>query len=166
MPSAVPDPSAPPTSMRRGRAVHAGVVLCCVAVLAGACASSTGSRSAPTGTRKILSIVAGENFWGSIVGQLAGRAATVTSIVSDPNADPHTYESSSNGARTFADADYVVLNGAGYDTWAQKLISANPSTKRTVLTIADLLGKKEGSNPHFWYDPEYVTRVADRWESK
>ena len=53
--------------------------------------------------------------------ELAGKAGHVTSVVTDPNADPHDYESSSGTARAFADADYVVVNGAGYDTWADKL---------------------------------------------
>jgi zinc/manganese transport system substrate-binding protein len=109
--------------------------------------------------------VAGENFWGSIVSQLAGKAANVTSIVTDPNADPHDYESSSDDARAFARADYVVLNGAGYDGWATKLLSGNPSARRKVLSVADLLGKKEGDNPHFWYNPEFVSRVVDRVEA-
>jgi zinc/manganese transport system substrate-binding protein len=109
--------------------------------------------------------VAAENFWGSIVGQLAGRTASVTSIVTDPNADPHTFESSSDDARAFAQADYVIVNGAGYDGWAQQLLSANPKAKRRVLTVAGLLGKKEGDNPHFWYDPDYVTAVVNRIEA-
>jgi zinc/manganese transport system substrate-binding protein len=109
--------------------------------------------------------VAGENFWGSIVSQLAGKAGSVTSIVTDPNADPHDYESSSDDARAFADADYVVLNGAGYDSWATKLLSGNPSSKRKVLNVADLLGKKEGDNPHFWYAPDFVSRVTEQVES-
>ncbi|MDQ1419066.1 MAG: hypothetical protein QOJ52_1028, partial [Acidimicrobiaceae bacterium] len=71
--------------------------------------------------------MAGENFWGSIVSQLAGRTGTVTSVMSNPGADPHNYESSSSNARAFADADYVVLNGAGYDAWGDKLLNANPS---------------------------------------
>jgi len=112
-----------------------------------------------------LHVVAAENFWGSIVAQLAGRTATVTSIVTDPNADPHTYESSSNDARAFADADYVIVNGAGYDGWAQQLLSANPKAKRRVLTVAEMLGKKEGDNPHFWYDPDDVTAVVNRMEA-
>jgi zinc/manganese transport system substrate-binding protein len=107
-------------------------------------------------------IVAGENFWGSIVSQLAGRVASVTSVVIDPNADPHSHQSSAANARAFADADYVVLNGAGYDSWAGRLIKGNPNSKRKVLTVADLLGKKDGDNPHFWYDPDAVTKVADR----
>jgi zinc/manganese transport system substrate-binding protein len=82
--------------------------------------------------------------------------------VSDPNADPHEYESSTNDARAFADAGLVILNGAGYDDWGQKLLAANPSSHRQVLTVADLLGKKAGDNPHFWYNPAFVIRVADQ----
>jgi zinc/manganese transport system substrate-binding protein len=155
---------------RRRRAVGATGLLACAALVVGACSSSTKSSSstgspgattvaAPT---KVLNIVAGQNFWGSIVTQLAGNAGKVTSVVTDPNADPHNYESSSDDARAFANADYVVLNGAGYDAWGDKLIAGNPNAKRKVFTVADLLGKKEGDNPHFWYNPDYVTKVADQ----
>jgi zinc/manganese transport system substrate-binding protein len=109
-----------------------------------------------------VKVVAAENFWGSIAAQLGGSKANVQSVVSDPNADPHEYESSTNDARAFADAALVILNGAGYDDWGQKLLAANPSSYRQVLTAAVLLGKKAGDNPHFWYDPDYVNRVADR----
>ena len=127
-------------------------------VLVAAC-SPAASGGGGSGTVKV---VAGENFWGSIASQLGGSHATVQSVVSDPNADPHEYESSSNDARAFAEADLVLLNGAGYDAWGAKLLGANPSTHRQVVTVADLLGKKEGDNAHFWYGPEYVTRVADK----
>ena len=120
-----------------------------------------GGAGAPATT---LNIVAGENFWGSIVGQLAGKAGKVTSIVTDPNADPHDYQTSADAARAFANADYVVLNGAGYDAWADQLLAANPSSKRKVLTVASLLGKKEGDNPHFWYGPGYVTATVNQVE--
>jgi zinc/manganese transport system substrate-binding protein len=114
---------------------------------------------APSG---LVNVVAAENFWGSIAAQLGGSKANVQSVVSDPNADPHEYESSTNDARAFADAALVILNGAGYDDWGQRLLAANPSSHRQVLTVAVLLGKKAGDNPHFWYDPDYVMRVADR----
>jgi zinc/manganese transport system substrate-binding protein len=134
----------------------------CVAVLGGACSATTGSSTTAGARTRTLHIVVGENFWGSIVSQLSGAAGQVTSIVTDPNVDPHNFESSADNARAFADADYVVLNGAGYDGWADRLINGNPSPRRTVLTIAELLGKKDGDNPHFWYQPDYVARVADR----
>jgi zinc/manganese transport system substrate-binding protein len=134
------------------------VWLLLVAVLAiGACGGP--SPVASTGSIKV---VAGQNFWGSIAAQLGGSKASVQSVVSDPNADPHEYETNTNDARAFADANFVILNGAGYDAWATKLLSSNPSSHRTVLIAADLLGKKAGDNPHFWYNPDYVTRIADQ----
>jgi zinc/manganese transport system substrate-binding protein len=136
------------------------VIWAVVAVLALATSACGGSTpSAPTGA---LKVVAGQNFWGSIATQLGGSKANVQSVVTDPNADPHEYESSTNDARAFADADFVILNGAGYDDWATRLLAANPSSHRTVLVAADLLGKKAGDNPHLWYNPDYVTRMADQ----
>ena len=87
---------------------------------------------------------------------------SVTSIVTNPNADPHDYESSPQDARAFATADYVILNGAGYDAWGAKLLSVNPNANRKVFTVADLLNNKAGDNPHFWYNPDWVEQVADR----
>ena len=107
----------------------------------------------------VIQVVAGENFWGSIAAQLGGVHASVISIVTDFNADPHEFETNTADALDFAHANYVILNGAGYDTWGQKLLDANPSTGRKVLNVADLLGKTEGDNPHFWYDPDYVQQV-------
>ena len=85
----------------------------------------------------------------------------MTSTVTNPSTDAHDYESSALDARAFATADYVILNGAGYDDWGQKLLSANPSQTRKVFTVAELLNKKAGDNPHFWYNPDWVDRVAD-----
>jgi zinc/manganese transport system substrate-binding protein len=110
----------------------------------------------------VLQVVAGQNFWGSIASQLGGTKANVQSVVTDPNADPHEYESNTNDARAIATANLVILNGAGYDNWGQKLLDASPNQNRKVLNVADLLGKKSGDNPHFWYNPAYVIQVADK----
>jgi zinc/manganese transport system substrate-binding protein len=131
-----------------------GVVL---ALAASACGPGTVGT-----TPGLINVVAGENFWGSIAGQLGGSRVSVHSVVTDPNADPHEYESSTEDARAFAEADLVVLNGAGYDDWGQKLLDANSSSHRQVLNIAQLLGRKPGDNPHFWYNPDYVMTVADK----
>jgi zinc/manganese transport system substrate-binding protein len=127
-----------------------------------ACAGCGPGSTAAAGLGATVPVVAVENFWGSIVGQLGGNHVSVTSIVTDPNADPHDYQSSAGAARALATAQYVIVNGAGYDSWAAALIAANQSSNRTVLTVADLLGKKQGDNPHFWYSPAYVEKVADR----
>ena len=103
-----------------------------------------------------------ENFWGSIATQLAGDKVCVRSIIVSPDTDPHAYEAKPSDARLIAGARYVILNGAGYDPWAPKLLDANPVAGRTVLTVADLVGKRVGDNPHLWYSPEYVGKVIDR----
>jgi zinc/manganese transport system substrate-binding protein len=128
-----------------------------LSIVAAACGAPAGGSSTST-----LQVIAGENFWGSIAAQLGGSRVSVTSIVTNPNTDPHEYESSATDARAFATSDYVILNGAGYDDWGQKLLSANPSSNRRVFTVADLLQKKPGDNPHFWYNPDWVEKVADR----
>ena len=121
-------------------------------------------NSVATNTTKTIQIVAAENFWGSLVSQIGGTHVKVLSIVSDPNADPHEYESNAENARAFAMADYIVINGAGYDDWAEKLIGAGTKPNSKVLNVADLLGKKEGDNPHFWYGPEYVNQTIKQME--
>src|SRR5260370_9735937 len=130
--------------------------------LVSALLASCGALAAGGSGTGTLQVIAGENFWGSVAAQLGGSHVSVTSIVINPNTDPHEYESSATDARAFATADYVILNGAGYDDWGQKLLAGNPSSSRKVFTVADLLQKKAGDNPHFWYNPDWVDRVADR----
>jgi zinc/manganese transport system substrate-binding protein len=133
-----------------------------VGTLLSALLAACGAPPAGAGSGKTLQVIAGENFWGSIAAQLGGSHVSVTSIVTNPNTDPHEYESSATDARAFATADDVILNGAGYDDWGQKLLSGNPSQSRKVFTVAGLLNKKAGDNPHFWYNPDWVDKVADR----
>jgi zinc/manganese transport system substrate-binding protein len=108
-----------------------------------------------------LSVVAAENFWGSIAAQLGGSKVTVVSIISNPETDPHSYEPTPADARTMAQAGMVLYNGIGYDPWVQKLLSANPVAGRAVLDVGDLVGIKPGGNPHRWYSPADVGAVID-----
>jgi zinc/manganese transport system substrate-binding protein len=137
------------------RSLRRAATLACLALLAAACGGSSSARSGA------INVVAGESFWGSIATQLGGQKVNVQSVVTDPNADPHEYETSTNDARAFADANLVILNGAGYDDWGKKLLDANPNAQRQVLDVAQLLGRKVGDNPHFWYQPDFVVKVAD-----
>jgi len=125
--------------------------------------SACGLSQSPTGSfHRDVQVVAAENFWGSIAAQIGGDHATVTSIISNPQTDPHDYDPTPQDARILAQANYVIVNGAGYDAWAAKLLAANPAAARTVLTVGDLVGKKEGDNPHLWYSPAYVEQVIAR----
>ena len=139
------------------------VGLALLTLVLAACGGSTGpSSSTGQASGGRLSIVAAEDVWGSIASQLGGSRVSVRSIVTDPNADPHEYESDPSDARAVATADYVILNGAGYDGWAERLLAANPSSRRRVLVVARLVGRREGDNPHVWYDPAAVEKAADR----
>jgi zinc/manganese transport system substrate-binding protein len=106
-----------------------------------------------------IQVIAAENFWGSIAAQLGGARVHVVSVISNPATDPHSYEPTAADARTFAGAKLVIVNGVGYDPWAQKLIDANPVSGRIVLTVGDVVGIKPGGNPHRWYSPTNVRQV-------
>jgi zinc/manganese transport system substrate-binding protein len=109
-----------------------------------------------------IQVVAAENFWGSIAAQVGGDHVQVTSIIVNPNTDPHDYEATPADARTVAGAGYVIFNGVGYDPWVRQLLDANPVNGRKELEIGKFLGKQEGDNPHFWYNPDYVTQVTNQ----
>ena len=109
-----------------------------------------------------VQVVAAENFWGSLAQQLGGNRAQVSSIITNPSTDPHDYEPTSENARTMAGAQLAIVNGIGYDQWAPKLLAANPVSGRIVLTVGDLLGLKQGDNPHQWYSPAAVQRVISQ----
>jgi zinc/manganese transport system substrate-binding protein len=145
------------------RARAALVVVGLLVAVGASRAPAAGAASAsPTRSRTRINVVAAENFWGSIVKQLVGPHATVTSIITNPATDPHSYEATPSDSRTIAGAQYVVVNGLGYDPWAQKALDANPSSDRKVLVVGDLLGLKDGDNPHQWYSPDSVQRFIDR----
>ena len=105
-------------------------------------------------------VVAAENFWGSIAAQLAGTRATVTSIIVNPETDPHSYQPSASDARTIANSNMAIVNGVGYDEWARQLLAASASPSRVVLDVGQLLHLPEGSNPHRWYFPADVLAVV------
>lgn len=107
-----------------------------------------------------ISIVAAENFYGDVAQQLAGSFASVTSILSNPDQDPHLFEASPSVARSIAGARVVIYNGADYDPWMGKLLSASPRPQRQAIVVADLVHKKSGDNPHIWYDPSTMPALA------
>ena len=116
---------------------------------------SQGSSCGESGTR-LVQVVAAENFWGSLISQLGGSHVNVTSIVSDPNVDPHEYESNAANAKAITNAQLVVVNGAGYDAWALDIISAENTPNQRVLNVQQVLKQPVTANPHFWYSPYYV----------
>jgi zinc/manganese transport system substrate-binding protein len=111
-----------------------------------------------------IKVVAGENFWGSLVSQMGGNLTSVLSIVSDPNADPHEYEANASDAAAIGAANFVIVNGVGYDDWALQLIQASDTSGQEVLNVGVLNGVSVTGgivtgNPHQWYNPLYVNHT-------
>ncbi len=129
-------------------------------------AASTTSTIQPNSSNPManhkIQIVAAENFWGSLMQQIGGNRVNVTSIVTDPNADPHEYEASPVAAEEIANAKLVIVNGVGYDDWALKLLSAGTNPNRAVLNVGQLVGVENGSNPHLWYNPAFVNKTVNQ----
>jgi zinc/manganese transport system substrate-binding protein len=129
--------------------------------VAGILAGCGAGPSDPTKGSRVVRVVAAENVWGDVVAQIGGRHASVSSIISDPRADPHLYASNPRDAARLAQANLVVVNGLGYDDFARKLLAAASSSKRRVLTIADVVRPSGGDrNPHLWYDSPRLPAVA------
>ncbi|WP_027810964.1 metal ABC transporter solute-binding protein [Burkholderia cenocepacia] len=107
-----------------------------------------------------VNVVAAENFYGDVASQIGGRHVAVTSILSNPDQDPHLFEASPKTARALQHAQVVIYNGADYDPWMGKLLGASKQAKRATIVVADLVGKKAGDNPHLWYDPATMPAAA------
>lgn len=107
-----------------------------------------------------VSVVAAENFYGDVAQQVGGPGLKVTSILTNPDEDPHLFEASASTARALADARLVVYNGVDYDPWMTNLLAASKAEARTVIVAADLVHHKSGDNPHLWYDPGTMPAVA------
>jgi len=149
----------------------AKVIIAVIAVLAivGGTAAEILTSAAPTkpgsSPGSPIPVVAAENFWGSLISQLGGTQTSVTSIVTDPNTDPHEYEANTSDAVAITNAQLVIVNGVGYDDWALDLISADDTPNQIVLNVGDLNGVTVGGgivsgNPHMWYNPVYVNRTV------
>jgi len=108
-----------------------------------------------------IAVVAAEDFWGSIARQLGGEQVDVKSIIDDPETHAHDYEPKPSDGAAFATAKVAIVNGIGYDPWADDLLKANPSSGRKLVNVGGVVGIKEGGNPHQWYSPRSVDRVVD-----
>jgi zinc/manganese transport system substrate-binding protein len=106
-------------------------------------------------------VVASTNVYGDIVRQIGGSHVVVTSVLTDPNADPHLFEPGTANGLAVARARLVIENGLSYDSFMARLERSAPSGERRVLTIADVLGVHGAdANPHLWYDVPALPRIA------
>ena len=130
--------------------------------------SSTGTSSTtPSGQTSStagaapVNVVASTNVWADIAKQVGGGHVNVTSIMSDPNADPHEFEADAKTAAALSKAQFVIENGLGYDDFMDKLLAASPNSSRVVLNAADVMQiAGPDANPHIWYEIAKIPAVA------
>jgi zinc/manganese transport system substrate-binding protein len=125
-----------------------------------ACSGTSAAQSNAASASATISIVAAENFYGDIARQLGAGHVSVMSMLSDPNVDPHEYESSVQDAVAVSQAQLVVENGADYDTWMDKQLAASPNPNRIVLIAASAATHPLTDNPHVWYSIDNIQAIA------
>jgi zinc/manganese transport system substrate-binding protein len=129
------------------------------ALIATGCTISGATATASSAT--VINAIGAENEYANVLGQIGGRYVHVSSILNNPNTDPHTFEASPQIAQEVSSADLIVQNGVGYDSWITRIESASPNAKRKVIVVQKLLGLPDSTpNPHLWYDPATMPAVA------
>ena len=133
----------------------------------GSSGSSTKSSDASgKGSTATVKVVASTDVYGDIVRQIAGKSADITSIIDNPDADPHSYEADTQNQLALSKADIVVENGGGYDDFMDTMLKASHNKAATVLNVVDISGKtapKGGElNEHVWYDFPTMTKLTDK----
>lgn len=131
--------------------------LVAVLLLVSACGSAS---LAPNSSPGKLKVVAAENFYGDIARQLGGEHITVTSILADPQVDPHTYQSNVQTGLAVSQANLVIANGGGYDDWMDQILSGSPSSSRLLLKAFDIAPYHLPDNEHVWYSFADTVAIA------
>jgi zinc/manganese transport system substrate-binding protein len=133
-----------------------------VATIVAAC---SGGATAATGGR--IAAIGAENEYADVISQIGGQYVQVSAIMSNPNTDPHTFEASPSIARQVSSAQLAVQNGIGYDGFMNSIENAAPGSDRQVIDASQLLGLPDStSNPHLWYNPATMPKVADAIAAK
>ena len=101
-------------------AVQAALGLAAIGLVSG-CGSASFVVRAGT-----IAVVAAENQYGNVAAQVGGQYVSVTSVESNPNTDPHSYEVSPDVAQEIGGAQVIIQNGIGYDDFMTKIEAASP----------------------------------------
>ncbi|GGF19669.1 metal ABC transporter solute-binding protein, Zn/Mn family [Subtercola lobariae] len=123
--------------------------------------AQTNSGAAP------IQIVASINVYGDIAAQIGGSEVSVTSIIDDPDKDPHDYQADAQNQLALSKAQIVIENGGGYDDFVGAMLSSAKNTEATVLNAADISGFDQNPasgefNEHLWYDMPTVSKVVEQ----
>ncbi len=151
------DPKSPVPASRKRWKGAAPLAIASVAVLLTAC----GSGAQASSKSGVISAIGAENEYANVLGQIGGRFVQVSSILNNPNTDPHTFESSPGVAAEVSAAQLIIQNGVGYDSFMNKIESGSPNSARKIIVVQNLLGLPNSTpNPHLWYNPKTMPAAA------
>ena len=123
--------------------------------------AATAGPIAPVNSGPAIAVLGTENFYADLLARVGGARVKASSLLNDPNADPHEFEASPRAAQAVADSKLVIVNGVGFDDFMDKLLAASPRPDRVVIDVQNLLGRRDDENAHVWYDPVTMPKVAD-----
>jgi zinc/manganese transport system substrate-binding protein len=145
----------------RGRWPVTVMLLAVAAALTATLAAAGSSGAAAAAASGKIVAVGAESQYADVISQVGGRYVQTSAVMSNPSTDPHSFEASIAVAREVSSARLVVQNGLGYDAFMNTIESAAPGSGRTVIDVQHLLKLPDGTpNPHLWYDPATMPRVA------
>ncbi len=133
------------------------VSLAVVALSLAACAT-------PTVNDGRVRVVASTNVYGDIARTIGGGKVDVTSIISDPSQDPHSFEANAHVQLALSKATVIIENGGGYDDWVGTLLRGANNPGAVVLNATTISGYDAGVgfNEHLWYDFPTVRKVVEQ----
>jgi zinc/manganese transport system substrate-binding protein len=143
------------SSPRSPRLLGVASVAAALALVLAGC----GAGNSPAASTGKITAVASTDVWGSVLSAVGGDQVQVTSIIHDPAADPHSYETTPQDAVTAQNAQLTLANGGGYDDFFSKL--ADQASNARKLVAYDI-GATGDENEHVWYSFETVEKVADQ----
>lgn len=157
------------TDSARRRASRLRLIVPAIALVAGLAACANGAAAgSPSGTASAggtVAVVASTNVYGDLAATVGGSAVSVTSIISDPSADPHSYQASAQTQLALSKAVLVIENGGGYDDFVDTMVGALPH-RPPVIDAVQVSGKTATAgqplNEHVWYDVPSMVLVVQQ----
>lgn len=128
-------------------------------------AGSTSAAPATAGAAVKIPVVASTDVWGNIAEMVGGDAVEVTSIITDPEQDPHSYQANTQVALALSKAKLVIENGGGYDDFVDTMLKASKDTPTIInaVTTSGVQAPADGElNEHVWYSFPSVKKIADQ----
>jgi len=121
-------------------------------------------------TPRPLKVLAAETFLADIGQNVAGDRLQIEALL-PLDADPHSFEPTPNDVRRVADCTVLIVNGAGFEEFLNRILANAGGNRQVIDASAGLTSRKPTANeildadrpgdPHFWLDPSNVVKYVE-----